>query len=148
MISFTNTIHVNRPPEAVYAYMADLEHTPDWNWAITDTTKITAGPVAVGTRYAQTRSVPRPGTEMLEITTLENGRHIEVQGTLARFTARLNYHIEQEDEGAQLTNTVNLETQGALRLISPMLGSNIKRAVADNLNELKARLETRTARAT
>jgi len=44
MISFTNTIHIDRPMEEVYAYLSDLEHTPEWNWAITETKKATSGP--------------------------------------------------------------------------------------------------------
>lgn len=142
MISFTNTIHIDRPIEEVYAYLSDLEHTPEWNWAITETKKTTSGPTTVGTRYRQSRSVPQAGTEVLEITALETGRHIEVVGTLAQFPARLSYLLNREDSGTELTNTVNLEPQGALRLVAPILGNRIKRAVADNLGQLKSRLES------
>ncbi|MEA2001666.1 MAG: SRPBCC family protein [Actinomycetota bacterium] len=141
MISFTNTIHINRPIEEVYTYLSDLEHTPEWNWAITDTKKVTPGPAMVGTRYLQTRSVPQPGTEVLEITVLEADHCIEVRGTLAEFPAHLSYLLDEKDAGTEVTNTVNLEPQRALRLLTPVLGNRIKRAVADNLNELRNRLE-------
>ena len=68
MISFTKTIHINRPIDEVYAYLADLEHTPEWNWAITETKKTTPGPVAVGTRYRQSGSVPRPAAGPVSVT--------------------------------------------------------------------------------
>ena len=142
MISFTNTIQIDRPIEEVYAYLSDLEHTPEWNWAITETKKTTSGPTTVGTRYRQSRSVPQAGTEVLEITALETGRHIEVVGTLAQFPARLSYRLDGMESGTELTNTVNLEPQGALRLVAPVLGNRIKRAVADNLGQLKSRLES------
>jgi uncharacterized membrane protein len=58
MTNVTNTILINRPVDEVYAFLADLEHTPEWNWAISETKKTTPGPVAVGTRYRQSRSVP------------------------------------------------------------------------------------------
>lgn len=141
MISFTNTIHIDRPTDDVYAYLSDLEHTPEWNWAITATKKITPGPIAVGTTYQQTRSVPQPATETLEVTSLEPNRRIAIQGTLARFPAQLGYHLQPTGTGTELTNTVNLETHGGLRLLGSALGRRIKRAVADNLNTLKARLE-------
>ena len=35
MITFANTIDIDRQPGDVYEYLADLEPTPDWNWAIT-----------------------------------------------------------------------------------------------------------------
>lgn len=142
MINFTNTLHINRPVDEVYAYLSDLEHTPEWNWAINETRKTTPGPATVGTRYRQTRSVPQPGTEILEVTALETNEHIEVEGTLAQFAARLTYHLDERDGGTELTNTVNLEASGAVRLIAPALRNRINRAVADNLNELRNRLET------
>lgn len=143
MISFTNTIRIDRPVDEVYAYLSDLEHTPEWNWAITETVKATPGPIGVGTRYRQTRSVPQPATEMLEITALKANRHIEVRGTLARFPASLTYRLDRRIGGTELTNTVDLEANGPLRLIESALGSRIKRAVADNLSQLKNLLEAR-----
>ena len=59
MVQFSNTVEIARPRSEVFAYLADLEHTPEWNWAITETRKVTSGPVGVGTVYQQTRSVPR-----------------------------------------------------------------------------------------
>lgn len=141
MIAFTNTIRINRPIEDVYAYLSDLEHTPEWNWAITETKKATPGPARVGTRYQQTRTVPQRETEILEITALEADRHIEVQGTLARFAAQVSYHLDKTDVGTEITNHVRLEPSGALRLVAPVLGGRIKHAVADNLGQLKIHLE-------
>jgi uncharacterized membrane protein len=144
MIGFTNTIHINRPVDEVYAYLADLEHTPEWNWAITETRKTTPGPVAVGTRYRQTRSVPRPATEDLQIVVLEPNRRIEVDGTLAQFPAHLSYQVATSSTGTELTNTVELQPEGALRLAGSLIGNRIRQAVADNLNQLKTLLENRS----
>ncbi|MCP3855898.1 MAG: hypothetical protein GY698_14370 [Actinomycetia bacterium] len=141
MITFTNTIRINRPVADVYAYLSDLEHTPEWNWAITNTAKTTAGPVAVGTRYQQTRTSPRPETETLEITALDVDRHIEVRGTLAALPARLSYDLHEIDNATELTNTVTLEPHGPLRLAAPVMRISIKHAVADNLDKLKIRLD-------
>lgn len=142
MIEFTNTISINRPVGEVYAYLSDLEHIPEWNWAITETIKTSPGPITVGTRYRQTRSVPQPATEDLEITRLEPNQHIEIDGTLAQFPARISYHLEETESATQLTNTVSLAPQGAVRLVAPLVASRIKGAVADNLNVLKTRLES------
>ncbi|MGH8872865.1 MAG: SRPBCC family protein [Acidimicrobiia bacterium] len=141
MISFTNTVHIERHVEEVFAYLADLEHTPEWNWAITETKKITPGPISVGTRYRQMRSVPQAATEDLEVTVLQPNRRIDVEGTLAQLPAHLTYQLEETDTGTRLTNTVVLEPQGALRVAGPLVGGRIKRAVADNLGQLKALLE-------
>jgi uncharacterized protein YndB with AHSA1/START domain len=57
-VKFTNTITINRPPATVFAYVADLENLPRWNYAIQETRKTTSGPVNVGTQYRQIRAVP------------------------------------------------------------------------------------------
>jgi uncharacterized membrane protein len=146
MITFTNVIHIERSVEQVYAYLSDLENTPRWNWAITETKKSTPGPIAVGTRYRQTRSVPRQTTEYLEISALEPNRRIEVQGTLAQLPAHLIYELNETETGTELVNTVRLEPQGALRLVGSILGSRIEHAVAENLGTLEALLESDSER--
>lgn len=141
MINFTNVIYIDRDPSDVYAYLADLEHTPEWNWAITETTKTTPGPIQVGTRYRQRRSSPRPATEELEIAALEPDSHIEIVGTLAQFDARIGYHLTGVAGLTELTNSVALESSGALRLAEPLFGPRIEGAVAANLADLKHKLE-------
>ncbi|MGH8945648.1 MAG: SRPBCC family protein [Acidimicrobiia bacterium] len=141
MISFTITVDIDRPVKDVFTYLADLEHIPEWNWAISETEKITPGSTSVGTRYRQIRSVPQVATEVLEVTGLEPNRLIEIMGTLAQFPAQLTYQLDQAGSGTRVTNTVGLEPQGALRLVGPLVGGRIKQAVADNLGQLKVLLE-------
>ncbi len=114
MIRFDNEIDIARPANEVYTYLVDLEHTPEWNWAITSTQKITPGPVGIGTRYRQTRSIPRPAVEYLQISGLEPGRSVEVTGTLGPFQARLSYELEPSPVGTRLRNRVELSSPIAL----------------------------------
>ena len=141
MIRFSNTIEIGRPPEEVFAYLADLEHTPEWNWAITSTRKLTLGPVAVGSRYRQTRSVPRPAVEMLEVTRLDPDRRIEVVGDLASFPAHLTYELSPRPHGTTLTNYVELEPSGPLGLLGSLFTGRVQASVAENLGVLRTVLE-------
>src|SRR5712691_5056086 len=109
MIRFANTIDIDRQPDDVYAFLADLEHTPEWNWAITGTQKITPGPVGVGTRYRQERSVPSPAIEMIEVTGIDAPRRIEVEGRVGPFDARLTYELVAASSGTRLANTAELD---------------------------------------
>ena len=146
MVDFTNTIRIERPIDEVFLYLSDLERIPEWNWAITETRKITPGPIAVGTRYQQTRAVPRPATELLEITALDPSRRIEVRGVLAGMTAHVAYVLEEDSSGTVVTNAVSLVPDGAVRLLAPVLSRKIAGAVASNLDDLKALLEVRDER--
>lgn len=144
MITFTNTVRIGRPAADIYAYLSNLENIPEWNWAISETTKTTSGPITVGTQYRQIRTVPQPATESLEITALDPNRHIEIQGTLAALPARLSYDLIEDQGRTMVANTVNLEPHGPLRLAGAVLGPRIKKAVASNLTDLKTLLENRS----
>lgn len=143
MIRFTNTIQIERRPAEVFDYLSDLEHIPEWNWAIESTRKVSPGLATVGSRYRQTRSVPRRGEETLEITGLEPGRRIELAGTLGPFGARLAYDVEPDAGGSRLTNSVELEPPGLLGFAGPILGTRVRSSVAENLTTLKRVLESR-----
>jgi carbon monoxide dehydrogenase subunit G len=141
MPSFTNTVTIDRPARDVFAFLADLENVPKWNYAITETRRTSPGEVGVGSTYEQTRSIPTPSREALTITEFEPDRHIAVAGTLARFPARLDYRMEERDGRTRLSNTVDLDLTGPLRLLGGIATGRIRSAVAENLEALKRLLE-------
>lgn len=138
---FTNTITINRPSDQVFAYLADLENLPHWNYAIEETRQVSAGPVAVGSRFRQVRSVPTRREESLEVVELDPGRRLTVRGTLNTFPAELEYSIEPDAGTTRLRNTVDLAVHGPLALVSPLVARQIKASVAANLTVLKTTLE-------
>lgn len=143
MIRFTNTIEIDRPVAEVFAYLTDLEHTPEWNRAISRTRKVSAGDPRVGTVYEQTRTTPGPATERLRITAIEPDVLLEVQGELASLPALLRYRLRGAGSGTTLVNHVEIRPRAALRLLAPVVGPRIERAVAGNLAVLKTKLENR-----
>ena len=140
-MKFTNTITINRPAAEVFAYLADLENLPRWNYAIQQTRKVSPGPVAVGTRYQQVRTVPTQQEESLEVVELEAGRRLTVSGTLNKLPARLDYDLESDAETTVLTNTVDLTLQAPLVVVSFLATRQIQKAVAENLAVLREILE-------
>jgi uncharacterized protein YndB with AHSA1/START domain len=141
VIRFSNTVEIARPTDEVFDYLADLEHTSEWNWAVTSSRKMSAGSIGVGSRFQQTRSVPRPAVETLEITRLDPGTRLEVVGELASLPAHLTYELSRSAAGTTLTNSVELEPTGVLGLIGGLVAGRIQASVAQNLTELKALLE-------
>ena len=141
-MKFTNTITIDRPPAAVFAYLADLENLPRWNYAISETRKTSDGPVGVGSRYRQTRTLPTRSEEAFEVTEFEPDRRLSIRGALGPFHSEATYLLAPTDDGTVLTNAMNLRPSGALRLVAPLAASRIKSAVAANLEALKQILET------
>lgn len=133
---------IQRPAEEVFAFLADFENIPKWNYAIEETHKASAGPVGVGTRYRQTRSIPGRSVEGFEVTTYEPARRLAIQGQIGPFQAQISYELEAAAGATRLVNNVELDpSRAALRLVAPLATSKIKAAVAQNLGQLKLVLE-------
>jgi uncharacterized protein YndB with AHSA1/START domain len=73
-------VTIRRPPNEVFAFLVDPANIPKWNYAIDSARQVSAGPLGVGTRIQQTRSVPRPTTEELVITELVPERRMVLEG--------------------------------------------------------------------
>jgi uncharacterized protein YndB with AHSA1/START domain len=140
-MKFSNTITIDRPAADVFAYLADPENLPQWNYAISETRKTSDGPVGVGSRYSQIRTIPAHSEETLEVTEFEPDLKFAMQGDLGPFYAEVGYQLAPEGEGTVLTNTMNLQPSGPLRLIAPLAATRVKAAVAANLKALKQHLE-------
>ena len=143
MATFENTVTIRRAVEDVFAFLADFENIPTWNYAIVETKKTSPGPVGVGTTYRQLRSIPSRSEEGFQVTSFEPISRLEVHGDIGPFTATISYLLAPTDDGTRLINVVDLESaSGALRLAAPLAASGVKRAVAANLDTLKQLLET------
>lgn len=142
MASFDNSVIIQRPVEEVFAFLADFENVPKWNYAIVETTKISPGPVRVGTAYRQTRSVPTESEERFEVTAFEPGSRLAIQGQIGPFRARISYLLEPTGAGTRVRNSVDLGSSGLSAIAAPLAASHIKRAVATNLHTLKQLLSS------
>ncbi len=142
MPTFENTVTIQKPAEEVFAFLADFENIPKWNYAIDETHKISAGPVGVGTRYRQIRSVPGRSVEGFEVTVFEPARRLAMHGQIGPFRATISYELEAGAGGTRLVNNVELDaSQAMLRLAAPLATPRIKTAVAQNLGKLRLVLE-------
>jgi hypothetical protein len=142
MATFQNTLTIRRPVDDVFAFLADFDNIPIWNYAILETWKTSPGPVGVGTTYRQLRSIPDRSEEGFEVTVFEPTSRLEVHGDIGPFTATIGYRLGPVGDGTQLINRVDLEPASAVaRLLAPLATSRVKAAVAANLDTLKRTLE-------
>ncbi|MEV0247154.1 SRPBCC family protein [Nocardia sp. NPDC050712] len=141
MTTFDNTLTIDRPIEEVFAYLAAFENVPAWNYAIVETVQVSPGPVGVGARYRQTRSIPEPATEDFEVTEYQPVRRLQIRGQLGPFPAVVSYDLEAVAGGTRLRNTIALELSGPQRLAGPLVKTKVKSAVAANLEVLRKILE-------
>jgi hypothetical protein len=142
METFENTVTIHRPVDEVFAYLADFENIPTWNYAIKETSKISRGPVGVGAIYRQTRTVPRRSEEEFSVTAFDPDHELAIEGQIGPFRARASYVLEAVGDATRLVNRVAIEPSSVLlRPFAPLATSSVKSAVGRNLDKLKEILE-------
>jgi carbon monoxide dehydrogenase subunit G len=138
---FSNTVTIKRRPSEVFAFLANFENVPRWNYAISETRTISAGEVGVGSRYRQTRTLPARTEETFEVTAFEPDRRLSIEGAIGPFHGELTYVLEPVGDRTALTNTAILRASGPVRLLASLAAPRVRSAVRANLETLKRTLE-------
>lgn len=138
MTVIENTVHIDRPAEAVFDYLVDLRNELEWNPGTESMEKITEGPIGVGTRYlAKWKQSKQLQVECTEYErprrwTYVNGGPVSV---------RLSIQLKPDGIGTQLHSTFDAHPNGLFRLLFPVFIKIMKRQERQNMANLKAALE-------
>lgn len=139
MLSFENTIDIRRPVAEVFAFVADFENVPRWNYYVISVQRLSPGPVATGTRYQQRRKTDQ---QQFTVTVYEPNRRVAVQTTPdSRPQLAMDFELEPVEGGTRLHDRWELET-GLPGLVERVTRGQVQTAVAQNLEKLKELLET------
>jgi uncharacterized protein YndB with AHSA1/START domain len=142
LVNFENAVTIDRPVKDVFAFLADFENVPKWNYAIVETRQTSDGPVGVGTTFRQVRAVPSRSEETFQVTEFERNRRLAIRGGFGPLEGTMTYQLEPEDGGTRLTNSAQLEGRGLAKLAAPLASRRIAEAVSENLTALKRLLES------
>lgn len=107
MARVRGSIDIARPVAVVFDFVADQRNEPRYNPAMSDSLKVTDGPIGVGTRFRST--------------ILRRGKPLEMAvmpGTVV--TGQL--HLEPIPAGTRFHWDWDVAVQGAARLAGPLIG--------------------------
>jgi carbon monoxide dehydrogenase subunit G len=138
MLEFENTLHIDRPLTKVFAFLADFENIPKWNYYVLNVRKLTAGPIGIGTTYHQVRKTDEQDFRVIDF---EPDHQVTVR-TVPPSSLVFERRLTLADEGGstRLRDEWKLET-GWPGLLEKLAAGGIKSAVAANLAKLKELLE-------
>ncbi len=139
-MEFSNTVRIERRPADVFAFLSHFENLPRWNYALDRTERVGTGPVGVGTRFVQTRTVPRSAVEEFEVIEHRPDQLVAIRGRLGPFETTSTYRLDAVGGATRLTNSMRLERPGVLPLAA-LAGPRVRVAVAENLAVLRELLE-------
>ena len=138
-----HTVTINRPVEAVFAFVADGEKCPQWRPGVLDIKRV-SGDGGVGTTYEQGVKGPmgRRIAADYEITKSEPNQLIEFQTLTGPARPHGRYDFESVDGGTRLSFALDATLSGISRLLMGSMVQKTMESEVATLDKLKQVLET------
>ena len=141
-------IAVDRPIEAVWGYIADVEHMDRWVVGVSETTKVNDID-GVGARYEGTyTSAGRTHEMAYEVTDFEPPTRFAITAPTGPFAFDAEFQLRETGEGTELTNVLDAGpdsrfTAVMFTVLRPVMRRLMARQLKKELRILKAELEDR-----
>jgi hypothetical protein len=134
-VDITASVHVDREPAAVAAYMTDPANDPQWIGGLREAELLGDGPVAVGSRVRRVAYFLGRRVEYVnEIVALDDTQ-LDMRSVKAPFPMQITYRFEPAPGGG--TTVSNHVRGGGPRLLNPLVRRNVRR----DLERLRGVLE-------
>ena len=142
MIQHEVTLHLNRPVEQVFAFLADYQNLRTWQSDLIENEQLTEGPWRVGTRFREVRRTG-PGQSEIhgEITDFEPNKRFSTK-TSTKPEVTVSYSLKGENGGTRLNYKFVMLTSGMMRLLEPLMAGAIKKDTELDFQKLKHILES------
>jgi uncharacterized protein YndB with AHSA1/START domain len=142
----TATVQISRPPEEVFAFVADARNRPLWDESVGTEELTSPEPIGVGsTVRTGLRSMGRDYVLTWEVTHHEPPSRQTIESTSGPFPTTLEYRLSPQDGGTLVQFSVTGRPTGMLRLLQPLIARNTEQNLARGFPRLKRLLETGTA---
>jgi uncharacterized membrane protein len=134
---------IERPADAVFAYLSDFAKNPTWQNGMKSCVWITEPPHGVGSRYEQRAAfVGREINSTFEIIELDPGRLVKaatVSGTFPiTFTRRVT---ALRPETTRVQALIEGDSSGFFRFVEPLMAPMVRRSIRADYRRLKDLLE-------
>lgn len=143
MVNVEASTVINRPVEAVFAFVADLENHPTWETNFVEVKRVSPEPLGVGTVYQCVLRVPgQRVNSRIEITEFTPNQRISFRGDRPASAKPVgSITFESLGNGTKVTTLPRPEMGGVFKLLEPLMAGYIKRSNAKHLDNLKTLLE-------
>ncbi len=142
MNGFQFTEHITRSPQDVFEVLSNPARATEFLDSITESRKITDGPIAVGTRFFETRVLNgKEASAELVVSAYEPPTHVGISAEAEGIKVEYHYRLSPEGGGTRVNWTCELEASGLRKMMLPMVAAIMKKEDGDHLQKLKAYLE-------
>ena len=140
MITVENSVEVDRPTEEVFAFVSDPTNDPKWHSDILEASKITEGPIAVGSRFRWLLKFMGKKEAEVEVTAYQPSSSAQLKMTKGPVHPTVTYRFEPTATGTRFTRHIDLEPEGFFKIMAPMMKSMIRKGNAKFVENLKQAL--------
>ena len=143
MLAVIESVVIDRPPGAVFAFLADLENSPRWRTDVIAIERANEAPGHVGDRYREhLRPLLRRRAGELEVTGYRPARWLSFRDSTRPTEVRALYTLAEHGGGTRVTLTALLEPHGlAARMLGERFATIARGRMAFDLHRLKGVLE-------
>jgi uncharacterized membrane protein len=136
------TIEIDRPVAEVFAVVANLENDPKWQAAVTQATKVSAGPIGEGTRFRHlVRLMGRPTPIDLEYRHYEPQRRYLPACTTGPLVFSTEVRFKRIARGTRLVTLVAGNPRGLVKLVAVTLSNHRRHEIEADIRNLKRLME-------
>ena len=133
-------VTVDRTPEEVFDFVADLRNGPEWNTDSSNVVLTTDGRVGLGSVFEEERE--GFGRTVTTLDLFERPARLGFDARAPRIRARVRYAFEPEGPATRVTCAAELRLRGLTRVLEPMLALSARRGVESSRGAaLKTALE-------
>lgn len=145
MPTIASTVHINRTPHDVFAFVSDYARDPMWRSEVVEMTFQSPGPTGIGRRALEKSSVFGQRLETLsEVTEYEPDARM-VSRSLAGPTPVISYrYVTPDGQGTRFTYRLDVDLSKAwlFRILRPVLMPRYQKTLESYLARLKQILES------
>lgn len=139
------SLEIARPVDVVFDTVADQRNEPSFNPAMTESTKVTSGPIGAGTRFeAVVMSGGKPRKVTIDYTGFERPRRIDSTSVMAGATVRGHIRCDPAPAGTLFSWDWEVRLIGPARLARPLVAVIGRRQERAIWTGLKDHLESRS----
>ena len=142
MAQFSTNLVIRRPVEDVFTFVSNYQNSPRWVTGALEHTKVSAGPIGVGTvirTTGRTLGLRLDATRI--VTAYEPYSKYAFKSAYQQIPITTTFLFEPIEGGTRLTVVVEGEPAGLFRVTAPLILGTIQQQFEGDLRRLKTLLE-------
>jgi hypothetical protein len=138
------TIDIHRTLTDVFGVVGNLENDPRWQRAVTEAKKVSAGPIAEGTRFRHVvRLMGRPTVVDMAFLHFDRERRYVLDCVTGPLEFTTDVRFEPIARGTRMVTSVAGQPRGLVRLAAITLSNHRRHEIESDLHNLKRMMEAR-----